>query len=222
MQVYDTARSVPQTALKAINGGRLKGKSDINPVWRIKRMTEIFGPCGIGWKYTITRQWVETYGQEAKAFCNIDLFIKWNGEWSDAIPGTGGASIVEVGRETYVNDEAYKMALTDALSVAMKSLGIAADIYFAADAGQPSTVNFGTKYETPAQAAPATKAAAPAPQPKPQPMTAEQTLMTDASSRIAAATTLDQLKEIYAAFPSLQQNHTFIGMLSSRKKSLAA
>ena len=32
----------------------------------------------------------------------------------------------------YVSDECYKMALTDALSVAMKALGVAADVYFEA------------------------------------------------------------------------------------------
>ena len=48
LSVYNKVRSVPQTALKAIGAGRLKGMSDINPVWRIKIMTETFGICGIG------------------------------------------------------------------------------------------------------------------------------------------------------------------------------
>ena len=33
----------------------------------------------------------------------------------------------------YVNDECYKMALTDAISVACKSLGIGADVYWNKD-----------------------------------------------------------------------------------------
>ena len=49
MTIYDACRSVPETAKKAITAGRLKGKTDINPMWRIKRLTEQFGPCGIGW-----------------------------------------------------------------------------------------------------------------------------------------------------------------------------
>jgi hypothetical protein len=123
LRFYEQLRQVPPYALKQIGAGRLKGMSDINPVYRIKAMTEAFGPCGIGWKYVITKQWLETYGQEVKAFCNIDLFIKVDGEWSDAIPGTGGSSLVAMERSgAYVSDEAYKMALTDALSVAMKSV----------------------------------------------------------------------------------------------------
>ena len=148
LSIYESLRNVPKQAQKTINGGRLNGKTDINPMWRIKAMTDTFGPCGIGWRYVITKQWTESYGDEVKAFTNIDLYIKVNGEWSEAIPGTGGASAVEVGRNgIYVNDEAYKMSLTDALSVSMKALGVAADIYYASDAA------YGTKYEVKANAA---------------------------------------------------------------------
>ena len=96
LRFYEQLRKVPQEALKKISGGRLNGMSDINPLFRIKIMTEVFGPCGIGWKYEITKQWQETFGQEVKSFTNINLYIKVDGEWSEPIPGTGGATIVEV------------------------------------------------------------------------------------------------------------------------------
>ena len=57
MDIYEAVRTPPQEALKAIEAGRLKGMTDINPMWRIKALTERFGPCGIGWKPVITRQW---------------------------------------------------------------------------------------------------------------------------------------------------------------------
>lgn len=133
LDYYNKLKVVPQEALRQIQSGRLRGKHDINPMWRIKAMTEQFGVCGIGWKYIITKQWTETFGSEVKAYCNIDLFIKVNGEWSDAIQGTGGSSEVSMeSKGAYVSDECYKMALTDALSVAMKALGVAADVYFEA------------------------------------------------------------------------------------------
>lgn len=132
LRFYEQLRKVPQEALKPILAGRLKGKSNIEPVWRIKAMTEAFGPCGIGWKYEIVKQWQEVYGQEVKSFTNINLYINIDGEWSAPIPGNGGATLVEVSKSgIYVNDEGYKMSLTDALSVAMKALGVAADVYFA-------------------------------------------------------------------------------------------
>lgn len=135
LDIYNRVKSVPQTALKTIQAGRLKGKSDINPMWRIKALTETFGPCGIGWKYTITnKQTISGGNNEIAAFVDIDLFVKYNGEWSEAIPGTGGSSFVANEKNgLYVSDECFKMALTDAISVACKALGVAADVYWNED-----------------------------------------------------------------------------------------
>lgn len=132
MKIYHAVRSVPPNALKKIAAGRLKGKSDINPMWRIKILTEMFGVCGIGWRYEITNQWLEPGANgEKSAFCNINLYVKSEGEWSEPIPGTGGSSFISSERNgLYTSDECYKMALTDAISVACKALGVAADIYW--------------------------------------------------------------------------------------------
>lgn len=165
LAIYEKAREVPNTALKQIFGGRLKGMSDINPMFRIKRITEIFGPCGFGWKYEIVKQWLETQGQEVKCFTQINLYVKWNGEWSEPIPGVGGAGFVDREKSgLFVNDECFKMSLTDALSVAMKALGIAADVYWDKDG---KGVNTDSKY--------AYETIQPQPQPKPsQPQPAKQ------------------------------------------------
>lgn len=127
---YNQLRRPPESALRKIEAGRLKGKSDINPQWRIEKMTEVFGPCGIGWKYEITNKWTQD-ATEGQVFCFVDvnLYIKGD-EWSEPIPGTGGSMLIELeSRGLHCNDEAYKMALTDALSVAMKTIGVAGDIY---------------------------------------------------------------------------------------------
>lgn len=132
LDIYNVVRTVPQEALKPISGGRLKGKSDINPMWRIKTLTELFGPCGFGWRYEITRQWLESGANgEISAFCNINLYVKDKEQWSEPIPGTGGSAFVANERNSaYTSDECYKMALTDAISVACKALGVAADVYW--------------------------------------------------------------------------------------------
>lgn len=137
LAIYNQVRTVPNEALKSIQAGRLKGKSDINPMWRLKSLTEQFGPCGIGWKYVITKQWLEQGGNdEISAFVNIDLYYKTDdGQWSEAIPGTGGSSFVtKESKGLYTSDECFKMALTDAISVACKALGFGADVYWNADA----------------------------------------------------------------------------------------
>lgn len=148
LNIYNRARSVPNEAKKKIGGGTLGnlGFTDINPMWRIKILTEIFGPCGMGWWYTVDKQWLETAPNgEIKAFCNITLYYgdPDTGEVSKGIFGTGGSSFAS---KTHASDECYKMALTDAISVAAKALGVAADVYFEKDR---------TKYNIEGGAAPA-------------------------------------------------------------------
>ena len=135
LEIYDKVRAVPENAQKKIEGGKLKGKTDINPMWRIKTLTEVYGPCGIGWTYVIKNERLEpSKGGEIAAFVSIDLYVKDNGEWSKPIPGTGGSMFVATEKGQLVtNDECFKMALTDAISVACKALGFAADVYWEKD-----------------------------------------------------------------------------------------
>lgn len=134
LDLYEKVRSVPDSAKKTIKGGRTSGMTDINPMWRIKVLTEQFGPCGIGWYYIPTRKWLETSGNEIAAFVDIDLYIKVDGEWSKPIPGNGGSMFASKEKSgIYVSDECYKMATTDAISVACKQLGIGADVYWDSD-----------------------------------------------------------------------------------------
>lgn len=221
LKFYEQLRVVPNHAIKPIQAGRLKGMSDINPVYRIKAMTEVFGPCGIGWKYSITKQWTEVYGQEVKVFTNVDLFIKVDGEWSEAIPGTGGSAIVAVERNgSYVSDEAYKMALTDALSVAMKSLGVAADIYYSKDKQQ-----FDTKYEQQAYAAQQyiQQQSVQTPPPPPASQFSDEELQGAFElimANIESAPSKEYLMDIYKQNPALHDYKPFMSAMSKRKKEL--
>ena len=134
MRYYDAARNVPPEAQKAFNNGRFSG-TDINPMWRIKKLTELFGPAGIGWYYEVTSERSERLNDDTViAVVDLNLYIKVDGEWSKPIYGTGGNQLVsKTSRGITTSDEGYKMALTDALGVACKALGIGADVYFDKD-----------------------------------------------------------------------------------------
>lgn len=136
LELYNKVRKVPQEAQKEITAGRLKGKTDINPMWRIKTLTEQFGICGLGW-YTelIRKELTEGADGEVVATVEINLYVKVNNEWSKPIYGIGGAMFISNERNgRYNDDDAYKKAYTDAISVACKALGIGADVYYAKDA----------------------------------------------------------------------------------------
>lgn len=133
--LYEAVRAVPDVAKKPIGGGRLKGMTDINPMWRLKTLTEQFGVCGFGWKYSIVEKRLQPgANNEIACFVDIHLQVKMNGEWSDPILGTGGSLFVANEKNgLYTSDECFKMALTDAISVACKALGFGADVYWEKD-----------------------------------------------------------------------------------------
>ena len=140
LEIYNELRSVPKEAQKSFSNGRFSG-TDINPMWRIKKLTETFGVCGFGWYYkVINREIVQDC-----AFVSVELYVKQAGEWSAPIYGEGGNKFI-VGNKT--SDEAYKMALTDAVSNATKQLGLGADIWFEKDVTKYTANQAETKPKT--------------------------------------------------------------------------
>ena len=125
--------------MKDFDNGSFKG-TDINAMWRIKCLTEYFGMCGFGWYYDVIRTWTEKgdNSQETMSFAEIKLYVKdkTTNEWSKGISGIGGnkmETFVKKNNYWKVSDECYKMAITDAIGNACKSLGMGADIYWAND-----------------------------------------------------------------------------------------
>ena len=141
--IYNQVRSVPSDAITPITGGPMKGKSNINPQWRLEKLTELFGPAGIGWKIEQVSRWTETTGQgEVAVFCEVNLYVKQGDQWSAPVFGQGGNMLMRRSTEwvngqpvssVHIDDEAYKKAYTDAISVACKALGFAADVYYRED-----------------------------------------------------------------------------------------
>lgn len=140
MEIWNKVRSVPSDAVTEITGGPLKGKSNINPTWRFEALTKEFGPCGFGWTLRQVNRWTENNGAgDTAVFVEVELRVRVNGELSEPIFGTGGNTLIRTSTEWVngqqvtvqrIDDEAYKKAYTDAVSVACKALGFAADIYY--------------------------------------------------------------------------------------------
>lgn len=142
MDIYNKVKAVPEDAQKEIKGGRLKGMTDISPMWRIEKLTELFGACGQGWGTSVVAFQKDEHREEVVITCTLELWYKLDGTAINRVFGVGSSKLVakEV-NNYYVDDEAYKKAYTDAISVAAKSLGVGAEIY---RYGKSST---GSKYE---------------------------------------------------------------------------
>lgn len=132
LAMYNRWSQPPDEALKTFNNGRFKG-TDINPMWRIKALTEEYGECGFGWYCKVERMWQEESPgtNEIMVFCEVSLYVKRGNEWSKPIVGVGGNTFVANRKSgLQASDEAYKMAYTDALGIACKALGIGANVWW--------------------------------------------------------------------------------------------
>ena len=200
MRHWEKLDRPPLTALKKISGGRMNGKSDINPMWRIQAMTDVFGPCGSGWKYSIDKLWMEAGGKdEIAAFALVSVSYREGEVWSEPLPGIGGSMFVaQESKGAFTSDEAYKMAVTDALSVALKALGVAAEIYLG---------NFdGSKYKD-----------APAPVPARTSASPQSTV----PERIAKCSTVEELGALWKSLPPAEKQ-AHVKAKDDRKAALAA
>ncbi len=123
----------PQEALNTIQFGRLKGKSDINPQWRIEALTDVFGLCGVGWYFEVLgTTFVDVPATEERlVYVTVGIHVlNEAGEWSKPVIGVGGDFVIIKDKNGFHgNDEAMQMAVTDGLGKAAKCLGIASDIY---------------------------------------------------------------------------------------------
>lgn len=136
---YDALKAVPQDALKMIQGGRLEGFSSINPMWRIEKLTELFGPYGVGWYFTIDEELTlpAMVTDETLIKVKVSLFVKVgeneDGSVKFSIPAVGYGTSKLIAKERgglRLDDDAYKKAVTDAFGNAAKYYGVGAEVYY--------------------------------------------------------------------------------------------
>jgi len=107
-------------------GGGFKGTA-IKPMWSYKRMTEEFGPCGKGWGINAPSFELVTVAEEVLVYCTA---IVWYGDRDTITVGVGGDKVA--GKNKYgvtTDDEAFKKAFTDAVTNALKMIGVGADVH---------------------------------------------------------------------------------------------
>lgn len=131
-------RTDPKHTQQFKRGGGFKGTA-IKPIWSYRRMTEEFGPCGLGWGVgEPSFQVVPGVNNEMLVYCTASVWFKRGDEASQTVYGVGGDKIVTHIRaseqynrpERWENDdEAFKKAFTDAITNALKLIGVGADVH---------------------------------------------------------------------------------------------
>lgn len=110
-------------------GGGFKGTA-IKPMWSYMRMTEEFGPCGVGWGIGEPQfQVLQGAEDEKLVFCTVTVWYVHEGEKCQLV-GVGGDKAVAKNKYGLASDdEAFKKAMTDAITNALKLLGVGADVH---------------------------------------------------------------------------------------------
>ena len=103
------------------------GFTSIDPQYQKRRMTEMFGPCGIGWGGEAV--WVEVPRDDGNVVVRCTVHV-WYRDETDTVryltPVTAKAMACDNGREDLDSD---KKCFTDAFSKSTASLGLNADVF---------------------------------------------------------------------------------------------
>lgn len=110
---------LPAEAVEVDNsrGFQLTG---IKGAYVIERLNNVFGLCGVGWRFEIA----ELEVADGWATCTLHLSYRYNGEWSKPIPSAGDQRLVKNRA-----GDAMKGAITDALKKAASYLGVGEAAY---------------------------------------------------------------------------------------------
>ena len=115
-------------------GGGFSGTA-INPTYGIKKLTEAFGACGVGWGDEIIESrfdegnWINEKDREVIHTIILKLWYMTDDVRHEVV-GVGTTAFVSSNKYGVFTDEEYfKKTMTDALSNASKKLGLSADIF---------------------------------------------------------------------------------------------
>lgn len=127
--LWNRAFTTDPRAVKAITGKQYKGNSP-KPYWIVERMTDEFGPCGIGWGFTILSERMERLTDTD--VLHIAVVRMWyvldekRGEF-EQIGQT--KAVYQSKNGMMVDEDAPKKSVTDALVKCASYLGFAGDIF---------------------------------------------------------------------------------------------
>lgn len=127
MAIWDKlSKTDPAHTKQFSRAGGFKGTA-VKPQWVVMRLTEEFGPCGLGWGINQPTFQVVPAGAETLVYCTVSC---WHGTLENVLWGVGGDKVTTSRSSGPFNDdEAFKKAFTDAIMNAFKFLGVAADVH---------------------------------------------------------------------------------------------
>lgn len=130
LALWEAVERTPTEHTKAITGKAYQGTSP-KPHYLVHKATETFGPCGIGWGFTVANERIEEGADGEKMhIAHVRVWFKWNGERGE-VEHIGGTQFSGKRRNGsfFTDEDAPKKSVTDALVKALSMIGFAGDIF---------------------------------------------------------------------------------------------
>lgn len=131
LELWRKVEKTDPAAVKKITGKPYKGDSP-SPYWLIWKATETFGPCGIGWGFTVLDERIEIGAEpcDRVSIARVRVWYKWKDQRGE-VDHVGGTvfSGKRRGGELFSDEDAPKKSVTDALGKALSTIGFAGDIF---------------------------------------------------------------------------------------------
>lgn len=129
----------PKYTKKFTRSGGFSGTA-VNNTYLVRKATEVFGPCGIGWGWEVADEKIldgpgtftangEIVGYQKVHVIRLRLWYM-QGEKRGVIEHFGQTTLVGTNKHgMFIDEEAPKKSLTDALSKCLVMLGFGADVH---------------------------------------------------------------------------------------------
>jgi hypothetical protein len=130
MALWDRVCVTDPRAVKPITGKQYSGNSP-KPYWIVQRLTEEFGPCGIGWGYTVLNERMERLSDtDTLHVALVRFWYVLSGKRGEVEQiGQTKATYMTSKDKLMVDEDAPKKSVTDALVKCASYIGFAGDIF---------------------------------------------------------------------------------------------
>ena len=130
LALWNSVEKTDPSQTKAITGKPYRGTSP-KPYFLIHEATKTFGPCGIGWGFTIVNERVENSGKEGDKLhiAHVRVWYIWNDKRGE-VEHVGQTMFSGTNKNgLYTDEDAPKKSVTDAVIKALSMIGFAGDIF---------------------------------------------------------------------------------------------
>ena len=127
MRIWDSLCKTNPNYTRSVPSSYGKKITSIDPMYQIQMMTDLFGPVGQGWKYTVEYKHIPNEGFFGFIYAEVCIHYCIHGDWFSYGPVCSVQNLCK--KNGTLDDEAPKKAMTDAMTKAFSHLGMSADVF---------------------------------------------------------------------------------------------